>query len=92
MTASFRLAAAATLAAGLFAALPASAQTAHAAVAPPAISMRADASAITAALRKRDALAVKQSEFMGRLHAAQPQMQQRLAEMQPRPAPRGRTR
>jgi hypothetical protein len=37
-------------------------------------------------------LAVKQSEFMGRLHAAQPQMQQRLAEMQPRPAPRGRTR
>jgi hypothetical protein len=92
MTAIFRLAAAATLAAGLFAALPANAQTAHAAVAPPAISMRADASAITAALRKRDAMAVKHSEFMGRQQEARPQVQQRLAELQPRPAPRTRTR
>jgi hypothetical protein len=92
MTAIFRLAATATLAAGLFTALPANAQTVPAAAAPPVISMRADASAITAALRKRDALAVKQSEFLGRQHVAQPQIQQRLAEMQARPALRTRTR
>lgn len=93
MTATFRLAAVAALAAGLFAALPAAAQTTtmpgpQAGRAP---SMRADASAITASLRKHEALGVRQAEIMTRNQEARPQMQ-RLAEAQARPVTRSRTR
>lgn len=91
MTATFRLAAAAALAAGLFAALPAAAQTVPAPQAGRAPSMRADASAITAALRKHETLGVRQAEIMTRNQEARPQMQ-RLAEVQPRPLVRSRTR
>jgi hypothetical protein len=93
MTATFRSAAAAILAAGLFAALPAAAQTTtvpgpHA---PRVPSMRADASAITATLRKHEALGVRQAEIITRQQEARPQMQ-RLAEVQTRPVARSRTR
>lgn len=92
MTATLRLAAAAAVAAGLFAALPAAAQT-GAVPAPQAArvpSMRADASAITAALRKHETLGVRQAEIMARAQEAKPQL--RLADAQPRPALRSRTR
>jgi uncharacterized protein (DUF2141 family) len=92
MTASTRLAAALALAAGLFASLPAAAQTVPGRATAATPNMRADAGAITAALRKRDAMAVTHSEVIGRLREARPQSALRLADAQPRASPRPRTR
>ena len=86
MTASFRFAAAATLAAGLFAALPAAAQIA--APASPSIaemqSRRAQPGDLATALKQRDAIVAKQAATIARLNQARTQLQQRLADSQAR--------
>ena len=86
MTASFRFAAAATLAIGLFAALPAAAQTA--APSSPSIAempaRRAQPADLAAALKQRDAIVAKQAATIARLNQAKAQLQQRLADSQAR--------
>ena len=86
MHASLRFAAAATLAAGLFAALPAAAQT----IAPASPSIaemqarRAKPTDLAAALKQRDAIVAKQAATISRLNQAKTQLQQRLADSQAR--------
>jgi hypothetical protein len=86
MHTSFRFAAAATLAAGLFAALPAAAQT----VAPASPSIaemqarRAKPADLAAALKQRDAIVARQAATIARLNQTKTQLQQRLADSQAR--------
>ena len=84
MTNTFRFAAVATLAAGLFAALPAAAQTA--APSSPSVAemqaRRANPAALTAALRQRDAIVIKQAATIERLNQAKAQLERRLANSQ----------
>ncbi len=93
MHATFRLAAAATLAAGLFAALPAAAQTAPSS---PSIAemqaRRAKPTDLAAALKQRDAIVAKQAATISRLNQAKAQLQQRLATNQARLAQARKTR
>ena len=93
MNATFRFAAAATLAAGLFAALPAAAQTAPSS---PSIAemqaRRAKPTDLAAALKQRDAIVAKQAATISRLNQAKAQLQQRLATNQARLAQARKTR
>jgi hypothetical protein len=86
MTNTFRFAAAATLAAGLFAALPAAAQTVT--PASPSIAemqaRRAKPADLAAALKQRDAIVAKQAATISRLNQAKAELQQRLADNQAR--------
>ena len=86
MTNTFRFAAAATLAAGLFAALPAAAQTA--APSSPSIAemqaRRAKPADLAAALKQRDAIVARQAATIARLNQTKTQLQQRLADSQAR--------
>ncbi len=82
MTTHLRLAAAAVLAAGLFAALPAAAQTVPAG--------RADPAALATAMQKRSDMLARQAAAAARRKDARAQLQQRMADMQARLA-RART-
>ena len=85
MTRTFRFAAAATLAAGLFAALPAAAQTAP--TSPTAAQMRAgraDPAALATAMQKRNEMLAKQAAAAAKLKEAKAQMQKRIADTQAR--------
>ena len=85
MTNTFRFAAA-TLAAGLFAALPAAAQI----VAPASPSIaemqarRAKPTDLAAALKQRDAVMARQAATIARLNQSKAELQQRLADSQAR--------
>jgi hypothetical protein len=85
MTSTLRLAAAATLAAGLFAALPAAAQTAPTNPTPAQMRAgRADPAALATAMKKRNEMLAKQAAAAAKLKQAQAQMQKRLADTQAR--------
>jgi hypothetical protein len=84
MTATFRFAAAATLAAGLFVALPAAAQTAP--KTQPSIAemmaRRANPAALSAAQQKQAATVAKQTEALAKLNAQKAEVQKRAADNQ----------